>query len=574
MSEIVCIKNSQCPGDFIVLSAALRDIALQYPGRFQLYASTLQPDIFQGNPYVGIGRPRGARVIQAKYSSPRNPHRVHRSNQHRAHFMWGFLSDLNLMLGTQAVLSDFRPALYLTEEEKAVPLLNLDRPYWVFVAGGKRDFTAKWWDQDWWQIVTNRLSKKVVMVQVGGGSHIHPRMEGAHDLVAKTSFRELMRLIYHSHGVLCIVTCLAHIAAAFNKPCVVVAGSRETWQWEAYNTENRLTNMRIGVPNWQPPKNDTFIPHQYLRSECTQPQWSGGKGCWKSKIDGKGNSCRDIAAQPSGRRLPRCLQVITPDMVVDGFEWYYKEGILSLDKKLIVPPIEPAVAEPEIKPMTPPAALHAPPAAPLPLPRPAPTPVDMEDIHLIVHVTSDTQFRYLMALKEHSPRAAITAACDGSHKGTAGWCERNAIGVVIDEKAPGRLEMLSQALDVREREHTVWLEPPVKPRIGYWSQCLTALKKGDAGGCLYWKRISDGELQLARAVPGGEKRAPAKHPVDNKPVTTYPHRGYFVLPREALERVHWLCRHVPDREFEVVLGAALEQWGMPVRELGHTVEHL
>ena len=334
MAEKIIIRNTQSPGDYIVLSAAIRDITRAHPGRYEIMMDVPQPAVFQANPHVSLfQRARNVRSVVAKYPL------IGQSNQQRAHFMWGFIEYLNKELGTRAVLTEFRPDLHLTEHEKKNPPVNVKKPYWVFASGGKRDFTAKWWDPTCWQRVVDLMKPRFNLVQVGGGSHIHPATKGVVDLVAKTSFRELMHFIYHSEGVMCVVTCLMHIAAAFNKPCIVVAGGREPWWWEAYNVENRLVNMRRGIPTWEPPVNDNFIPHQYLHtigqlSCCTKG------GCWKSRIEGKSSVCSSPVTQ-NGRTIPRCLQMITPEHVVRAVDWYYENGILTRGtrKDLILPPV-------------------------------------------------------------------------------------------------------------------------------------------------------------------------------------------------------------------------------------------
>ena len=52
MPEKIVIESFQAPGDYIVLSAALRDIQKCNPGRFELWAHTLQDAVFQNNPLV------------------------------------------------------------------------------------------------------------------------------------------------------------------------------------------------------------------------------------------------------------------------------------------------------------------------------------------------------------------------------------------------------------------------------------------------------------------------------------------------------------------------------------------
>jgi ADP-heptose:LPS heptosyltransferase len=348
MPEQLMLTNRQCPGDFIVMTAAIRDLALCYPGRYKIHVNVDQKDVLVANPHIApmatVMRPK---TVEAGYDKGR--YSVNNSNQNRAHFLWGFISELNLKLKLAIRLTEFRPALYLTDDERN--RRPIEEPYWVFVSGGKMDYTAKWWDPARWQQVINQMAPRVKMVQVGGtgrGSHIHKPMDNVIDLVGKTSFRQLINLIYHSEGVMCIVTCLMHIAAAFNKPCVVISGGREPWWWEAYNTENRLVNMRLGDPTWNPPANDNFIPHQYLHTLGQLPCCQNF-GCWKSKIlppevppPPKHTKCAIPTKLDSGLWLPECLNRITVDQVVQAAEWYYNKGILKWGKpsSIFVPPVE------------------------------------------------------------------------------------------------------------------------------------------------------------------------------------------------------------------------------------------
>lgn len=341
MPERVIVRNTQSPGDYIVLTAAIRDLHKAHPGRFEIMMDVPQPAVYLGSPYVrGFAKGgAGVKSVVAQYPA------IHQSNQRRGiHFLWGFIEDLNRKLSARATLTDFRPDMHLNADEMRTPPCGLQRPYWIFASGGKKDFTAKWWDPTSWQQVVNQMmARGHRMVQVGGGSHIHPPIPGAVDLVGKTSFRELMQLIYHAEGVLCVVTCLMHIAAAFNKPCVVVAGGREPWWWEAYNQDNRLTSMRKGQPMWVPPSPDPFIPHQYLHTVGQLDCCKTG-GCWLSRIEGTASVCKKPVSH-NGRTIPRCLQMITPEMVLAAVESYYASGIIGgTRRELVLPPV--VVAQP------------------------------------------------------------------------------------------------------------------------------------------------------------------------------------------------------------------------------------
>ena len=107
--------------------------------------------------------------------------------------------------------------------------------------------------------------------------------------------RQLIRLCYHAEGAVCHVTMLNHLMSAWEKPCVVVAGGRETAVWESYNETTYLDT--IG------------------NLSCCK---SGG--CWKSKVE----DCLWMEGE-----YPKCMNMITSADVVRAIEKYYIGGRLS-----------------------------------------------------------------------------------------------------------------------------------------------------------------------------------------------------------------------------------------------------
>lgn len=114
--------------------------------------------------------------------------------------------------------------------------------FWIMMAGGKYDFTAKWWNPDFYQEVVDHFQGRIQFVQCGEAGHWHPPLKGVINLIGKTDTRQFVRLMYHADGVVCPVTFAMHLAAAVemkpgrpkNRACVVIAGGREPSHWEAY----------------------------------------------------------------------------------------------------------------------------------------------------------------------------------------------------------------------------------------------------------------------------------------------------------------------------------------------------
>jgi len=314
MQKLV-LKNFLSPGDVLMLTAAVRDLHRCHPEQFVTDVRTSCPALWAHNPWLTPLDDHDSEVRRLDCHYPL----IHESNSRPFHFLHGFTRYLNERLELTIEPTEFRGDIHLSPEELAAPPLITKRvagvspPYWIIVAGGKYDFTIKWWHRRRWQAVVDHFAGRVQFVQVGEKGHYHPRLNGAVDLRFATTLRELIQLVYHADGILCPVTLLMHLAAAVPLPpgrkraraCVVVAGGREPSHWEAYPT------------------------HQYLHTvgalDCC-----GTGGCWKSRTvplgDGSSHD-RDslcINVMPSG--LARCMEMITPEEVIMHVERFLEKG--------------------------------------------------------------------------------------------------------------------------------------------------------------------------------------------------------------------------------------------------------
>src|SRR5258707_8530475 len=134
------------------------------------------------------------------------------------HAIHGFIEFLNKRLKLGNKPARFKGDIHLSEQEKAWysqahEVTRQDIPFWIVAAGGKYDVTIKWWDTERYQQVVDHFRGQIQFVQVGSAGHYHPRLNGVIDLRGQTTPRELIRLVHHSHGALCSVTALMHLAA-------------------------------------------------------------------------------------------------------------------------------------------------------------------------------------------------------------------------------------------------------------------------------------------------------------------------------------------------------------------------
>ncbi len=306
------LTNTLCPGDVLVMSAAVESLHLAHPGRFITEMRTVAQQIWEHNPrHTVIPDPmkEGARTIAMHYPL------VNHSNERAVHFMHGYCDFLADVLAVPVPLLVNAPVLRLSDQEKGwlnqvAEILPANPKFWVVNAGTKADYTAKGWGTSNYQAVVDRLRGRVLCVQVGESGHLHEPLDGVIDLRGKTDTRQLIRLCWHAQGGLGPSTFLQHIMAAHGRPYVCLAGGREAIAWITY------------------PKQTTL--HTIGKLECCKTG-----GCWKARTVRRqdGSALDDsVCAQPvplGATFIPRCLALFTPGDVVRAIESYYDGGTLS-----------------------------------------------------------------------------------------------------------------------------------------------------------------------------------------------------------------------------------------------------
>jgi len=226
------------------------------------------------------------------------------------HFSTAYHMELEQLLGVRVPQTDLRPDLHLSDKERSwvnqvEETTGYAGPFWLIAAGHKHDFPVKQWGfERWWKLV-DLLQDRVQFVQIGheaGPNHSQPAFDKrVINLVGKTDLRQLIRLVYHAQGVVCHVSLPMHLAAAFGKPCVVIAGGREAPRWEMY-------------PD-----------HRFLHTNGQLP-CCGYDGCWmtgRNPDAGQNKKCKNMVGGD-----PRCMAMISPEQVAKEIEGYYTGGRL------------------------------------------------------------------------------------------------------------------------------------------------------------------------------------------------------------------------------------------------------
>lgn len=320
-----------CPGDVMTLTAAVESIHRQYPDKFLTDVRTDVSEIWHFNPWITPISDDDPDAITIDVSYTRQ---IVQSNRVPFRFLGAYTKFIGDALGIPLTLQVNRPSIYLIDKEREWSMVRhivnnaidssayenkgnrpvgINRvnnemdtpslPIWLVCAGSKSDYPAKQWPWEYFQEVIDRTWTQVTWVQVGSDEqgdfpHTHPKLERCINLVGKTSHRELHRLTYHASGGLGGITYLMHLAAAFDKPYICLAGGREPTTWINYPKQHYL--------------------HTIGQLSCCE-NWS----CWKARVvpvnDGRDTPekmCEKPASADWKVPVATCMTMIHPEEVI------------------------------------------------------------------------------------------------------------------------------------------------------------------------------------------------------------------------------------------------------------------
>ena len=318
-------------GDTICLSALVRDVHLAYGDKVRLSYAGSYMSLWENNPYLSPIDPQNrGPVINVDYQEG-----IRASTRgEKVHFLSWFHKDFEKKTGLHVPVRYPRGDIHLSEKEKQ---RKVEGRYWVIMPGGKLDFTAKVWYPSRWQTLVNRLkSAGINCVQAGVNYHDHfnPKLDNCLSLLGATdSIRDFFSLVYHADGVICGITSGMHLAAVFEKPCVVIAGGREEPWWAFYT---RSYFPQAFGPQCAPIRIEHKPIHAAGKLDCCLT-----RGCWKKRTvpitqedhtpKGQEFLCSKPVRQTSmtgSEVAPECLNQISVDDVFDRVLEYYYEGTL------------------------------------------------------------------------------------------------------------------------------------------------------------------------------------------------------------------------------------------------------
>lgn len=308
------LVNECCPGDVLVMSAAIESLHAAYPGEFITAYDGTAPEIFEHNPHVApaVSEIDGESVAWQRLEM-RYP-LIDHCDARPVHFLHGYCEYLATKIGKPVPLVTNRPRLYFSPEETTwLPQVyegRDDRPrYWLINAGYKDDYPAKWWGTSNFQRVVDILKGFVTFVQIGEAGHNHPSLSGVIDMRGKTDTRQFLRMVRNSAGGVGPSTFLQHACAACEKPYVCIAGGREPLAWQHYPRQATLST--IGV------------------TQCSASR--RGASCWKDRVlpnpeKPDSSFCELPVISGAGEWLPGCLSSIKPERVAEEIALRYNNS--------------------------------------------------------------------------------------------------------------------------------------------------------------------------------------------------------------------------------------------------------
>jgi len=283
------LENGMDVGDVAMMTIAIRDLHLAYPGEYQTDVRTRWPDLWLNNPYINEISDEEGEHLSIGYPLIQNAG--------SKSFSDGSRLDLAHQLERVIPWTSMNVDIHLTDKEKEDNIIQREFSYpgkfWILNAGFKRDAVLKYYP--FWQEVVDLLKNKIQIVQIGTANDAHPELDDVFNLIGKTSIRDVLKLIYWSEGTIGPLSMQFILATAWSKPSVIVAGGKEPPRWQMYNY------------------------HRYL-SVCGCLKCAPENGCWTAKYE-------DCKSRVGG--VPRCYAMIPPEEVARNVLLYYEGGILN-----------------------------------------------------------------------------------------------------------------------------------------------------------------------------------------------------------------------------------------------------
>ena len=283
-------RNKRAIGDNLIFTTTIRELHKQYPQQHQTGIATYYPEVYYNNQFITLfdlyDKHQNIPIIDIDYGD--NFQHRKTSGKHFAEF---YINEVNKKLNLNIELTDCRPHLTITVEEitKAKEILekqNIPEKFWLLSPAIKQDIPLKNYSAKRWQEFCNLAKENNInIVQTGDSTALNPCLKNIISLVGKLNLREYFAVALLSRGMIGHVSLQTHLAAALNKPCITVAGSREGNHLYSYPKQHYL--------------------HSIGFLECCKET-----ACWKKTIQ----DCENYDYQ---KGISGCMQLINPKQIVD-----------------------------------------------------------------------------------------------------------------------------------------------------------------------------------------------------------------------------------------------------------------
>ena len=311
--EEVIFHNRQAFGDILTMTCAVRDFKSTFP-KTRIGVHTTAMHIWDNNPNIDHTFRMGSLSANKATVKIGPGFLTNKSGLWDYHMANAFRMDIQNKMNLKITQGQIRPDIWLTEEEYNRPPI-VDGAYWIFIYGGEPGWPSKQYHR--WQEVIDILKDDIQFVQLGVAGHPYPRLNNVIDLVGRTEdrntgIRDLFNIFQHAQGSMGLVSMHMHLSAAFNNPCVVLAGAREPASFTQY---------------WG---------HNYVHTNGTM-ECSKTKACWACKLEGCRNLVNPTHEPTQGhntKQIPKCCDIIEPEEIAEGVRKYYKGGRLEYGKKI------------------------------------------------------------------------------------------------------------------------------------------------------------------------------------------------------------------------------------------------
>src|SRR5262249_51157164 len=115
MPRKLILTCNLCPGDIVMMTAAVRDLHLAHPGAFQTDVRTSAGQLWDNNPYL---TPLADDDPEVEFI-PMNYDLIHESNEGPYHFIHGYVQHLEEVLNLRIPVTKFRGDIHLSRLEKS-----------------------------------------------------------------------------------------------------------------------------------------------------------------------------------------------------------------------------------------------------------------------------------------------------------------------------------------------------------------------------------------------------------------------------------------------------------------------